>query len=254
MRDFITCHPVEKLNSDLFETRLMGQKVVCMAGEEAARIFYDNDKFKRKGAMPKPLKVSLLGENGVHEQDEEMHKQRKRMFLSMMTPDRVEEMKNIAVRTLDVQADRWEHKNNVTLFSEIQEILTRAGCEWAGVPLYETEVKQRTDELVEMIDSFDGSFKRAVKGKKARDSNEEWLMDIIQSIRSGKYSPSPNTPAYIIAHHREPDGKYLKTHTAAVELNNSFRPLVATANFIVFGLLALYEHPEVLHKLKERQE
>lgn len=75
-----------ELESDIFETRLMGQKVICMGGKEAAEMFYNNNLFKRKDALPTPIKKSLLGEGGVHGLDDEAHKQRKRMFLSMMTP------------------------------------------------------------------------------------------------------------------------------------------------------------------------
>ncbi len=33
--------------SNIFETRLLGKKAICMSGEEAAEIFYDNDRFQR---------------------------------------------------------------------------------------------------------------------------------------------------------------------------------------------------------------
>lgn len=95
------------LESDIFETRLIGQKAICMAGEEAAEIFYDEEKFKREGAMPKPLKSSLLGEGGVHGLDGEAHKHRKRMLLSMMTPERLEDMKRIIVSEMDKKATQW---------------------------------------------------------------------------------------------------------------------------------------------------
>ena len=39
--------------SDIFETRLMLRKAICMMGEEAASIFYHADRFTRVGAMPK---------------------------------------------------------------------------------------------------------------------------------------------------------------------------------------------------------
>lgn len=40
-----------RFQSDIFQTRLLGQKVICMGGEEAAEIFYDQEKFTRKGAV-----------------------------------------------------------------------------------------------------------------------------------------------------------------------------------------------------------
>ena len=38
--------------SDVFETRLMLTKAVCMMGREAADVFYELERFTRKGAMP----------------------------------------------------------------------------------------------------------------------------------------------------------------------------------------------------------
>ena len=241
----------EQLGSDIFETRIVGKKAVCIAGEESAAIFYDENKFKRKGAIPKPLMKSLLGEGGVHEQDEEAHRQRKRMHLSMMTPERLEDMRRIAIKHLDKKVCQWEKEERVNLFEEMVEIFTRAGCEWAGVPLKEKEVKQRSREVLDMIDSFGGSPARFRQGAKARSKQEKWLTGIIKEIRAEKFVPPSYTPAYIIAHHREPNGKRLDPQVAAVDLSNTFRPLVATAYFMVFGAVAMHEYPQVHQKLKE---
>jgi len=43
----------DKYQSNMVETHLLGQKVICMAGEEAAKLFYDPERFQRKGAAPK---------------------------------------------------------------------------------------------------------------------------------------------------------------------------------------------------------
>ncbi|WP_018922799.1 cytochrome P450 [Salsuginibacillus kocurii] len=239
----------EELQSDIFETRIMGQKTVCMGGEEAAEVFYDNERFKRKGAAPLPLKSALLGHGAVHGLDGEEHKQRKRMFLSMMTPERIEDMKEIAVEELDKKVSEWEGKNRVVLLDEMLELMARTGMRWAGVPFEEDEINRRTQELTEMVDSF-GSAKRLHRGSKARDSHEKWLKDLIKNIRKGKVNAPAYTPAYIVAHHREPNGKLLDPDVAAVELSNAFRPLMATAYFIVFGVVALHEHPETNDKLK----
>lgn len=56
-------------NSDVFETRLLGKKAICMVGKEAAEVFYDTEKFKRKDAAPNRAVQTLLGENGVQALD-----------------------------------------------------------------------------------------------------------------------------------------------------------------------------------------
>ncbi|MGI2328582.1 cytochrome P450 [Planococcus sp. YIM B11945] len=241
------------LGSDIFETRLMGQKAVCIAGEQAAAVFYDNKYFTRKGAMPKPLKKTLLGEGGIHGRDGEDHHHLKRMFLSMMTPERLEDIKRMAIEELDAKASKWETMDEVVLLDEVEEILTRAVCHWAGLPLKENEVKQRTQELSAMVDSFGGSLHRFKEGAEARQSQEKWLEGIIKDIRAGRYNPAPNTAAYIVAHHKGTDGKYLDLHKAAVDLNNSYRPMLATAYLIVFGALAIHQYPETRTKLQADQ-
>ncbi|AJD90480.1 hypothetical protein JMA_11630 [Jeotgalibacillus malaysiensis] len=240
----------QKLGSDIFETRLLGKKAICMAGEEASELFYDTEKFKREDAMPKPLKMSLFGDGSLHGMDGEAHRNRKRSFLSMFTPDRVEDLKRLALEHLDAKVSHWEKADEVVIFDEMQEILARAGCEWAGVPLEENEVQQRTQEMIDMIDSFGGSLSRFKDGKKARDSHEAWLQEIIKGVRKGKMSPPPHTAAYVMAHHRENNGKRIDKGTAAVELSNSFRPLLATAYFLTFGIVAMHEHPLTVSKLQ----
>lgn len=243
----------KELGSDIFETRLLGKKTLCIAGEEAAAVFYDNKYFKRKGAMPKPLKTTLLGEGGIHGRDGEEHHHLKRMFLSMMTPERLEDIKRMVIEELDAKASKWESQDQVVLLDEVEEILTRAICHWAGLPLKENEVKQRTQELSAMVDAIGGSLERFKEGAQSRKSQEKWLMGIIKDIRSGIYNPPPNTAAYIVAHHKGTDGKYLDLHTAAVDLNNSYRPMLATTYLIVFGALALHEYPETRTKLQAGQ-
>lgn len=244
----------KELGSDIFETRLIGQKAVCISGETAAAVFYDNKYFKRKGAIPKPLKKTLLGEGGVHSRDGEDHHQQKRMFLSMMTPERLEEVKRMAIQELDIKVTEWEKRDKIVLLDELEEILSRAVMHWAGLPLKESEVKQRTDELVAMVDSFGGSLTRFKEGAKTRKTHEEWLKGIIKDIRSGVYNPPPYTPAYIVAHHRGSNGKLLDLHTAAVDLNNAYRPMIATAYLIVFGAMALHQYPETKAKMQANED
>ena len=243
----------KELESPIFVTRLMGKKAVCIQGEEAAKIFYDEKIFKRKGAAPKPLQKSLLGEGGVHGQDGEEHRQRKRMFLSMMTPERLEEMVRLTVEELDAKAAEWETKESIIFLDEIEEVLSRAVYRWAGLPIEEREVEHRTREIADMVDSFGGSVTRFNAGRKARQSQEKWLREIIKMIRSGKYDPPAATPAYIVANHRVAKGRLLKAKTAAVELNNAYRPLIASAYLLTLGILALHEFPEIKEKLSADQ-
>jgi cytochrome P450 len=72
--------------SDIFETRLMLRKAICMMGEEAASEFYHADRFTRVGAMPKTALRLLQDTGGVALLDGQAHQWRKQMFMSLMTP------------------------------------------------------------------------------------------------------------------------------------------------------------------------
>ncbi|MGY4691608.1 cytochrome P450 [Salibacterium sp. K-3] len=240
----------EQFQSNIFQTRIMGQKAICLSGKEAAGVFYDNNFFQRKEAAPKRVKKTLFGQNGVQGMDGEDHKHRKRMFLSLMTPDRLQELDDIALAHWKRKAKAWEGMAAIVLFDEAEEIMCRAACEWTGVPLPENEVKQRTREFSEMIDAFGGIGTRYKRGKKARKSCEKWVQQIIKEIRSGKLTPPAYTAAYVIAMHTERNGRKLDTSTAAVELINVLRPIVAIGRFIMFGALALHEYPAVEEKLR----
>ena len=39
-------------------------------------------------------------------------------------------------------------------FDEAKKVLCRAACEWAGVPLKDSEVKERAEDFTDMVDAF----------------------------------------------------------------------------------------------------
>ncbi|WP_158736311.1 cytochrome P450 [Alteribacillus sp. YIM 98480] len=244
----------KQLDSDIFQTRLFGQKVICMSGNEAAELFYDNERFQRKGAAPKRIQKTLFGENAIQGMDGEDHKHRKRMFLSLMTPERLNHMVDLTLNQWKNKVIEWEKANEVVLFDETEEMMCRAACEWAGIPIREKEVNQRSKDLGAMIDAFGGVGQRYRQGKHARKRTENWIKDLIKEIRSGELNPLENTASYIVAWHRERNGKKLSPQMAAIELINVIRPIVAIGRYITFGALALHEYPETHKKLEEDKE
>ncbi|WP_065410688.1 cytochrome P450 [Pseudobacillus wudalianchiensis] len=242
-----------ELQSDIFQTRILGQKAICIAGEEAASVFYDENLFTRKGAAPKRVQKTLFGENAIQTLDGEEHKQRKRMFLSMMTPGRLDELAKITREQWRAKIPEWEQRDEIVLFHEAEEIMCRIACQWAGVPITEVEVKQRAIDFGTMIDTFASVGERYREGKKARSRSEEWIEKIIKQIRAKKLHPLENTAAYIIAWHRDLKGKLLDDRMAAIELINILRPIVAIGRFVTFGALALRDYPEEREKVKDDQ-
>ncbi len=241
---------VKRYQSDLFEARLMGQKVICMSGEEAAKVFYNTEYFKRKGAAPKRIQKSLFGENAIQTMDGEDHIHRKLLFMSLMTPEHEKRLATLTMQHWQTSIGKWKGSKKVVLFEEAQMILCRIACEWAGVPLLESEVKNRAEDFGAMVDAFGAVGPRHWKGRRARTRAEEWIMGVIEDVRSGKLMAKKGSALYEIAFYRKVNGSKLDKHMAAVELINVLRPIVAIATFITFTNLALYEHPKYKTKLQ----
>lgn len=236
-----------RLNSDIFETRLLLQHTICMMGEEAVRLFYDSDKFQRHGAMPRRVQKTLLGVGGVQSLDGTPHAQRKHLFVeTLMSQPRIDALLQIAEVEWRAACSRWQGKPQVVLFDEAQEIFCRAACAWAGVPLSAADVGQRTADLAAMIDSAGRPGLGYWRGRRARHRSERWAGTLIEETRSGRLQPGRETALYAVALQRDTTGELLPTRIAAVELLNILRPTVAIARFITFGVLALHEHPECL--------
>lgn len=245
---------LHSFNSDLFETRLLGKKAICMGGKEAAEVFYDTDKFKRKGAAPNRAVKTLFGKNGVQSLDGQNHKQRKEMFMSIMTHDRLSKLTDITKQQLDTAIDKWEQMDNIIVYEEMKEVLCRTACEWAGVPVQENEIKNLAKNLGAMFESAGAIGPNHWKGRNARNSVEKWMREIIEEVRNGTLNPPKNTALHKFALHRDLKGNLLDTDTAAVEVINILRPIVAISIFINFIALAVHHYPKKREKLNSGDE
>ncbi len=240
-----------RYRSDLFETRLMLQKSVCMMGEEAVRVFYEPDRFTRRNAMP-PTTLLLLQDMGsAFVMDGEAHRWRKQMFLSLMTPAGITQLGDMTAHLWRTSIGAWERMERVVLHDAVQEIFCRAVCRWAGVPLRKSEVRQRTREFGAMVEGAGSVGPRNWWGILLRTRTERWIQAIIEQVRSGTLAVAEGSAAHVIAWHRDLDGELLDTKVAAVELINVLRPTVAVARFVTFAALALHEHPEYRQQLQD---
>ncbi|WP_230530893.1 cytochrome P450 [Microvirga roseola] len=239
-----------RYQSDLFETRLMLTKAVCMSGPEAAREFYEPGRFTRRQALPKTALWLLQDQGSVQTLDGEAHDHRKQMFMSLMSPRAIRQLADLMARHWQARIPKWGGMSEVVLHSEVQEILCRAVCEWAGVPLTEDEASRRTQEFAAMVDGAGKVGPRNWRGMALRRRSERWARSIIEGIRSGTVKIPEKAPAHVIALHRNQDGAHLDVKVAAVELINVLRPTVAVARFIVLGALAMHEHPTFASRLR----
>lgn len=240
----------DRYNIDLFRTRLALQETICMRGKEAAQLFYDTDKFSRQKSAPKRLQKTLLGEGGVQGLDGEAHRQRKAIFMGLMTPERMTALGDLVEQQWHQYAQKWAQQEEVILFDGAQEILCRAVCEWSGVPLQESAVRQRTRDLSDMISGSGRIGPEHWQARAARDRGEAWIGHFLNQVRAGEMDVPENTAAHAFAWHRNSAGQLLDLHAATVDLLNVLRPVVAIGRYIIFATLALHDYPEERQKLQ----
>ena len=243
-----------RYGTDLFQARLMLRKTICMTGPEAAAMFYDEGRFARAGVAPGWLQKTLFGKGGVQGLDGEAHLHRKAMFMSLMSPERVSRLGAIAADWFRAYARKWAGMNRVVLYGEVNEILSRAVCDWAGVPLPEAEVGRRTSELMAMFDRAATLSPAHLWSRLARRRAERWIGGLIEDVRAGRLRSPEESAARVVAMHRDLKGEFLDRHTAAVELINVLRPTVAVSVFITFAALALHQHPGCREKLRAGED
>jgi len=234
----------DELGSDIFGTRLMLRRVVCVRGEAAARMFYQPGRFTRRGALPPTTLGSLQGHGSTLVLDGAMHQVRKAMMLSLQSPESRARLVALAEREWRARFERWPRMRRQVLIQEAQAVLCRAACAWAGVPLASVEEEVlRTAEFSAMIDGAGAVGPRNWLGLALRRHTVQWAHDHIAAVRAGRPT-DPASPLATIAFHLDADGEVLSSADAAVELINVLRPVVAVARYIVFGALALHTYPE----------
>jgi len=232
-----------KLQTDIFETRLLGGKVICMTGADCAKLFYDNEKFERKNVAPKRVQKTLFGENAIQGMDGKAHAHRKQLFISLADRPNQEKLAGLMTEKWLASVNVWENSENIVLFDEARNKLTQAACQWAGVPLPDEELAERADDFAAMVDSFGSVGPRHWKGRRARTRCEEWMRGIIVNTRLGNLNANEGAALHEIAFHKDPDGNPLDEKMAAVELINAIRPIVAISTYIAFMALALHVNP-----------
>jgi fatty-acid peroxygenase len=243
-----------KQRRDILKIRLLFMKAIAMRGEEAARLFYNEEKFIRKGAMPKRVQKTLIGSGGVQVLDDAAHKQRKEMFMAIMGEASLSRLEQLFSHHWRECQKHWEHKKEICLFKEAEKVLCRAACEWVGISLPEEDVQMRTKQLSALIDSPAALGPKHIKGRFARKRVEAWVMGLVTDVRKDKSVTDENSVLYRFSHQRELTGELLDKRIVAVEIINLIRPIVAIARYITFAALALHEHPEYSEKLKDNQE
>lgn len=239
------------LGSDAFATRLMLRRVLCVRGEDAARMFYQPGRFTRRRAIP-PNALALLQDVGsAQTMDGEAHRRRKAMLMSLLGPLERQRLVGLAAAQWRTQFARWPQLPEVSVHRAAEEVLCRAACQWAGIPLGADEVPRRTAELSRMIDAAGAVGPRNWRALLVRSRTEHWARALIDAVRAGSAQPPFDSPLNVIARHGDADGRLMNRKHAAVELINLLRPTVAVARFIAFGVLALHQNPQYRERIAQ---
>ncbi|WP_346927883.1 cytochrome P450 [uncultured Arthrobacter sp.] len=239
----------DEAGTDLFQTRLMLRPVVCIRGAAAAEFFYGGGRFSRTGALPRSAKHLLQDANSVQTLEGVDHHRRKQLFLELGSRGSAEHLADYFDAEWHDPDRGLPSGRRFNLHTEIRRILTAAACRWAGLPADPPTVRRRSTELGLMIDQAGSFGPMNWYARWRRRSTEKWAATAILAARLAAQDQAPATPVEAIAFHRDATGKELPPDTAAVELLNLLRPVVAVSNFIVFAALALTQHPEWKDKL-----
>ncbi|WP_093802137.1 cytochrome P450 [Streptomyces sp. Wb2n-11] len=232
--------------------RVFGRHAVALRGPEAVRFFYDERHVVRHKAVPEPVLSTLFGHGAIHTLDGEIHRVRKAMFLSLLTPPaRVADLAENVTAAWDEAVDSWAaESDDVVLFDEAAKVLTAGVCRWAGVPLETSRVEAVSRDLVALVDGFATPGPRHWRARKARGRCEAWLASLIDDVRAETAAVPGDSVLAVVAQHRDADGRLLDARTAAVELLNIIRPTVAVAWFVAFAGHAQHRWPECRKRLQ----
>jgi cytochrome P450 len=194
--------------------RLGGLPVLGIEGPDAARFLYDEDHVRRSHAIPEPVQGTLFGKGAVHTLDGEAHRTRKAMFVGLlMDGDRVAALVDAATAAWDTAVPGWARRGEVVLLDEAAEVLTRAVCGWAGVPVSDDELPSVARDLTAMVDGFATAGPRHWRARRARGRREAWVARLVEDVRSGAATVPDGSVVDVVARHRDADGERVPKHS-----------------------------------------
>ncbi len=222
--------------ADTYVSRLLGRRTVVLGDPDGARAFYDESLARRAGAVPPPLAWLLFGRGAVHGMDGTEHRDRKRLILDVLDPDRLDSLVDEVRGALVTRAGGWVGRE-VDLHRELVSVYGAATLHWAGLDVARREADLVSRRLAEIVDGFGFAGPAYVRGWRARRWAERWARTSVRDAREGRTSPPTGSALQMIA------VTDLEEHEAAVELLNVLRPTVAVSWLGCFAGLALASVP-----------
>ncbi|RXE47040.1 cytochrome P450 [Chromohalobacter israelensis] len=240
----------DRLETDVFRSRLMLKNTLFIRGESSARLFYDKERLTRSQAAPKRLQKTLFGVGGVQGLEGESHRERKALFLSFMSQERITRLVHLVEETWQKRMPYWQAQPSVVLQDEFHWILCRAACDWCGIAVSDENIPGLAHNLALMIEGGGKVGPKHWKARRARRLTEEALVQLIDEYRHQHERLDPSLPLPAFATLRDHKGLRLPSRIVAVELLNLIRPIMAIARYMVFTALAIHENPDCAEKLR----
>jgi fatty-acid peroxygenase len=232
--------------TDVWSTRIGPIPVIWLRGPAAAAVFYDEELFQRAGVLPRRVRRTLTGDSSVQGLDGVEHRDRKAMFMRLMTSASITELESYAEAAWQRACETWAG-DEVVLTDAVAELHAGAAQRWAGVP---DAAAARPAQFRALYDGPITPGVRHWRARAARRRLDTWAREIVDAVRSGEVGAPAESPLAMIAHHRVPSGEQLPTQAAGVELLNVLRPIVAIERLVCFAALALHGHPEWTVRLR----
>ncbi len=233
----------DRLDSDVFDTHLMLRPVTFLRGSSAARFFYEGGRFSRTAAIPRSVLHLIQDEGSVMTLTGAEHERRKAVFLSLLAPENMPRLVE-AFRVYFLEAaERWARHERVNLLEELQPVLTRTICDWAGVPLPQEQVPQRSHEFFTMVEKVAALGPPNWTARALRRRTERWAEELVTAVHEGSIRTRPGSALETMAYLEDADGRPLDPAVRAVELLNILRSTVAVARYLVYCAWALHQHP-----------
>ena len=226
--------------------RLLGREALFVRGEEGVDLFYDESRIRRHGAMPAFIQESLFGHGSVHSLDGTEHRHRKAAFVDVLYDDaEVQRLLPELDRQWQGEREAWIAGGERSAYDAAVGALGRAIMRWAGIPGTAAAQTRWAKRQAQIVDGFgvpySPEFALALLNRRWSDRHAAELID---AVRAGTLHPAENTALHAWAHHRDEDGELLPAKTAGIELQNSFRPMIAVSRFVAFAAKELHDRPE----------
>lgn len=238
------------LETNIFETRILGEKTICLTGSEQAELFYDKTRFRRSDAAPARVEKTLFGKGGVQGLDGTAHQHRKAMFMSLMDHNAMDEIEGLTQKYWhEFFADKSSH-DTVELYEAAKVVFLKTACDWVGISLKDEDIDSRAQQISDLYESPAALGFKHWKGRKSRSDAEKWIQGIVEDVRDGKIEVNQNRALYQFSMYKDLNGELQDAEVATVELLNLIRPINAISVWVGMIGLALHEHPDEAAKLE----